>query len=141
MRFTDPQSGELFLPTSALLPEHGKENAGANMGRLTTFAILLAGSLAIRQGPAQEPPDRKTDQNHWKMVEKAEASVAQARKRVEKDPNRPIYHLQPPALWSNDPNGPICYGGEYHLFFQHNPYGDNWVHKHWCHFMYKVLFH
>jgi beta-fructofuranosidase len=39
-------------------------------------------------------------------------------------PYRPKYHFLPIANWMNDPNGPIFYNGEYHIFYQHYPYKD-----------------
>ncbi len=61
--------------------------------------------------------------------------------KLASDPLRPQYHFLPPANWMNDPDGPICFNGVYHMFYQHNPNGAYWGDMHWGHAISHDLLH
>jgi beta-fructofuranosidase len=57
------------------------------------------------------------------------------------DPLRPEFHLMPQHNWMNDPNGPIWWKGQYHLFYQLNPHAAVWGDMHWGHAVSPDMIH
>lgn len=59
--------------------------------------------------------------------------VLNAQTKLYTEQYRPQFHLSPALNWCNDPNGLVYNNGTYHLFYQHNPFGNRWGHMTWGH--------
>ena len=72
----------------------------------------------------------------WKEMKQTEAYDATNREKF-----RPQYHHSPAYGWMNDPNGMFYKDGEFHLYYQFNPYGSQWENMTWGHSTTKDLIH
>jgi fructan beta-fructosidase len=58
-----------------------------------------------------------------------------------REKNRQQFHFSSRRGWNNDTNGMVYYDGEFHMFWQHNPYGWNWGNMTWGHTVSKDMVH
>lgn len=75
-----------------------------------------------------------------KSLDKAREYEAAHGKQISSE-NRPAFHVSPYVGWMNDPNGFSWYHGQYHLFYQYNPYHTQWDSMHWGHVVSEDLLH
>lgn len=68
-------------------------------------------------------------------------TIVIAQDSLYKEKYRPRFHFSPAKNWTNDPNGLVYFDGEYHLFYQYNPYGNRWGHMSWAHSVSPDLVH
>lgn len=87
--------------------------------------VVLACNFSLYGCQSIDTPDNEEIYDAGKINQHLEADVTFTEKY------RPQFHYTPRINWMNDPNGLVFYDGEFHLFHQYNPFGNQWGFMSW----------
>lgn len=80
-------------------------------------------------------------QSFSELKQRAYKNIDDRKKTVARDPYRLHFHIMPLVGLLNDPNGFVFYKGQYHMFYQWNPFQTEHGAKFWGHAVSDDLVH
>lgn len=125
-RHSQPSSVAGVFQLNTFLGLMDEIRIGTGAADAASIATLVRGDLAGRGGKAP-------------VLGLADVSLPAS--VFDGDRYRPQYHAMPNSSWMNEPHAPFYYKGQYHLFFQKNPFGPFWHQIHWGHWVSPDMVH
>ena len=141
-----PVGGQFSMPSAALtVGQHSQPEQIGGVFKLNTYLGLMD-EVRISAGPSESAAvaqlvvaDLAAHGGKAPLLAAADVTIASSVFAGDRD--RPQYHLMPDAGWMNEPHAPFFYKGQYHLFFQKNPFGPFWHQIHWGHWVSPDMLH
>ncbi|NVM79658.1 sucrose-6-phosphate hydrolase SacC (GH32 family) [Duganella sp. SG902] len=141
-----PAGGEFAMPSVPLtIGRYSQPERIGGVFKLNTFLGLMD-EVRIDAGPSDGAAigrmvadDLAAHGGKAPRLSVAEVSIPAS--VFDGDLHRPQYHVLPDAGWMNEPHAPFYFQGQYHLFFQKNPFGPFWHQIHWGHWVSQDMVH
>ena len=154
VRVTDPKH-YILLPVQETMPD-AKVEILVNGNVVQTIYVRLADSAVDYMVPLDltkytskgevllnivSEVDRTHSRDTSEFVCWEEIKMSDTFDTTNREKFRPLYHHTPLYGWMNDPNGMFYKDGEWHMYYQYNPYGSKWQNMTWAHSSTRDLVH
>ncbi|WP_306392213.1 GH32 C-terminal domain-containing protein [Telluria beijingensis] len=141
-----PKDGAFAMPARGLtIGRHSEPRKVADVFEMNTFLGLMdevrieAGARTAATVVAAMRADLAARGGKAPQLSRADLTIDAS--VFAGDRHRPQYHAMPDFGWMNEPHGAFYYQGQYHLFFQKNPFGPFWHQIHWGHWVSPDMVH